>query len=145
MRGKGDGDGAGAGTDIQNSQCESGDARCEMRDVEWVRFFCYPVEDGFDEEFGFGAGDEGVGRDAEGEAEEFLLAGEVLQWFVSGAAGSEGAELREVLGGERIIDVREDEGAVSAEDVREQGFGVTRGNAGSGFGDGGAEGHRGRQ
>ena len=41
-------------------------------------FFCDEVEDSFDEEFGFGAGDEGIRCDAEGEAEEFLLAGEVL-------------------------------------------------------------------
>jgi hypothetical protein len=43
-------------------------------------------EDGFDEVFGFRARDEDGGRDAEGEAEEFLLAGDVLDGFVVQAA-----------------------------------------------------------
>jgi len=98
------------------------------------------VEDGFDELLGFGARDEGVSRDAEGEAEEFLLASEVLQRFMCGAAGGESVELREVFGGEWVVNVREDERAVALKDVREEGFGIARRDVRGGFGDGLAEG-----
>jgi hypothetical protein len=50
-----------------------------------------PVEDGFDEVLGLGAGDEDIGSDAEGEAEEFLRAGQVLKRLLRGAADDEGA------------------------------------------------------
>ena len=56
-------------------------------------------EDGFDEEFGFGAGDEDGGGDVEGQAVEFLLAGDVLDGFVGEAAGDEAFEGGSLLGG----------------------------------------------
>ena len=43
-------------------------------------------EDGFDEVFGFGAGNEDGGGDVEREAVELLLAGDVLDGFVGEAA-----------------------------------------------------------
>ena len=71
-------DGAGAGADVEHvgvAEVAGGD----------------PAENGFDEEFGLGAGDEGVGGDAEHEAEELLMAGDVLEGLFGGAAGDEGA------------------------------------------------------
>ena len=141
MFGESHGDGAGAGANVQNPKRRNGDARCEIRDAKSLRFFCYVVKHGLDEELGFGAGDESVGSDAEGEAIKFLLAGEVLERFVGGAASGECAELGEVIGRERVVDVGEDEGAIAAEDVGEKGFGVTDGDVSGGFGEGGAQGH----
>ena len=81
--GERDGDGAGAGADIGNMK---------MR----VGLGAGPVEDGFDEMLGLGAGDEDVGGDAEGEAEELLRASEVLERVLRGAAGNERAEGSEI-------------------------------------------------
>jgi len=108
-------------------------------------FFCDGVKNSLNEELGFGAGDESVRGDAEGEPVELLLAGEMLERRVRGAAGGECAELGEAFGGERVVDVGEDEGAVAAEDVREENFGVAKGDELGGFGDGRAERHRSRQ
>lgn len=99
------------------------------------------IEDGFDEELGFGARDERVWRDAQGEAEEFLLAGEVLERFMSGAASGEGAELGEVLYGERVVAVSEKPRAIAAEDVREEDFRIATGDGLRGFVDGVAKSH----
>jgi hypothetical protein len=126
--GDGDGDCAGAGAYV-------GDA--EM----WVRLLTRPVEDGFDEVFSFGARDEDVARHAEGEAEELLRAGEVLQRMLRGAAGGEVAEGIEVRRGEIVVGVSEEPGAVAVEDVGEQGLGVAAGDGGRGFKERVAEGH----
>ena len=56
--GEGEGDGSGAGADVEDAGMADGG-----------RPGGEPVEDGFDEELGFGAGDEGVAGDAEVEAE----------------------------------------------------------------------------
>jgi len=64
MLGQCEGDGSGAGADVENA--------------ERLWFVFGPGEDGFDEELGFGAGDEGVSGDMQRETVEFLLAGEVL-------------------------------------------------------------------
>ena len=61
---------------------------------------------------------------------------------MSGAASGEGAKLREVFGGEWIVDVGEDEGAVALKNVREESFGVAWSDVGGGFGDSGAESHK---
>jgi len=134
MHGERDRDGASAGADVEN-----------LKRMNGCGFFCDEVEDGFDEELGFGARDEGIRRDAEGDAEEFLLAGEMLQWFVGGAAGGENTELSEVFGGEWVVGMGEKPSAVSVEDVREESFGIACGDVGRGFGDGFAESHKGRQ
>jgi hypothetical protein len=123
-----DGDGSGAGANIENAKRVSGRG-----------FFCDEVEHGLDEPLGFGAGDEGVRRDAEGEAKEFLLAGEVLLRLVRGASRGESAELREVFGAERVIAVGEEEGAVALKYVREQRLGIAAGDALCVFVDGVAE------
>jgi hypothetical protein len=77
VSGDGDGDGSGAGADVGEAEREVG-----------VGFEV--GEDGLDEVFGFGARDENGRGDLEGEAEELLLAGNVLDGFVAKAAGDGG-------------------------------------------------------
>jgi hypothetical protein len=62
-------------------------------------------EDGFDEVFGFGAGDEDGGGDVEREAIEFLLAGDVLDGFVGEAASNEGFVGGGLAAGEGLVGV----------------------------------------
>ena len=62
-----DGDGSGAGADVDNPKGRGG--------IEFG-------EDGFDEVFGFGAGDEDGRCDVEREAVELLFAGDVLDGLV---------------------------------------------------------------
>ena len=81
--GERNGDGAGAGADIGNMK---------MR----VRLGAGPFENGFDEMLGLGTGDEDVGGDAEGEAEELLRASEVLKRVLGDAAGNQRAEGSEI-------------------------------------------------
>ena len=100
------------------------------------------VEDGFDEVLGLGARDEDVGCDAEGEAEELLRAGEVLERMLRGAAGDERAEGVEVSGGEVVVSMGEEPGAIAVEDVGEQGLGVAARDGCGGFEEGVAECHR---
>jgi hypothetical protein len=102
---------------------------------------CGVVEDGFDQELGFRAGDQGVGCDVEREAVELLNAGEVLQGFVGGAALGEGLELGVGVWGEGFVGVGHEPGAVAGEQMQDEGFGVAAGDAGGGLGDGFAEGH----
>lgn len=133
MGGEREGDGSGAGADIEDA--EGGAGRGEMRAA------ADPMEDGFDEELGFGAGDEGVAGDAEREAVELLGAGEVLERLFGGAAGGEGAEGGEQGGGQLGLGVGDEPGAVAEEDVGEEGLGVAADDVGGGFGDGFAESH----
>lgn len=86
-------------------------------------------EDGFDEVLGFGAGDEDGGSDAKGEAEELLLAGDVLDGFVGEAAGDGGVVGGLLLRCEDAVRVGVELGAVDAEGVEQKGEGV----AGGGF------------
>jgi hypothetical protein len=133
MGGEREGDGSGAGADVEDAE---GDAsRGE------VRAAVDPLEDGFDEELGFGAGDEGVTGDAEREAVKLLRAGEVLKRLLGGATGGEGAERREQGGGQVGFGVGDEPGAVAEEDVGEEGLGFAAGDAGGGFGEGFAESH----
>ena len=113
--GERDGDRAGAGADV-------GDVK--MR----VGLGAGEVEDGFDEMLGFGAWDEDFGGDAEGEAEELLRAGEVLERMLRGAAGDERAEGVEVRRGQVVVGVGEEPGTVAMQDVGEQGLGVAAGD-----------------
>jgi hypothetical protein len=73
----------------------------------------------------------------------------MLQGFMRGAAGGEGAEGFQIFGGEWIVAVGEEPCAVASEDVREQGFGITAsviaGELGGGFEKSGLKGHRSRQ
>jgi hypothetical protein len=127
MRGERERDGARAGANVENAQC--------------VGLCGGPGDGGFDEVFGFGARDEGVWRDAEGQAVELLLAGEVLQGFVRGAAVGEFVEALELGGGEFGIGVGEEPGAVAVEEVECEGFGVAAGDGVCGGGEGFAERH----
>ena len=103
--GERDGDGSGAGADVKDIE------RCGA-----IEFF----EDGFDEVLGLGAGDENGWSDAEGEAVEFLLAGDVLDWLVFEAASDEGV-VGGLLGGrEGAVGIGEEGGAGDVERVQEQ-------------------------
>jgi hypothetical protein len=131
MRGEGEGYGSGAGADVEYAER----GRCG-----WLRGD--GVEDGFDEELGFGAGDEGVGGDAEGEAVEVLYAGEVLERLVGGSAEDEGVEGCEVVRAELGAGVGEEPGAIVGEEVGEEGLGVAAGDVGGGLVEGFAESHK---
>src|ERR1039458_3360769 len=74
MVGQRDGDGSGAGAYVENLEVRGG--------VELG-------QDGFDEKFRFGAGNEDGGRDVERERIELLLAGNVLDGLVGEAAKDE--------------------------------------------------------
>jgi hypothetical protein len=102
------------------------------------------VEDGFDEELGFWAGNECVLGDAEVEAVELLHAGEVLDGFFGSAAGNVGAVGLVERGGEFGVGVGDEPGAVAEEEVGEEGLGLAAINGGGGFGEGFAESHKGR-
>ena len=130
--GDGDGDGAGAGADVEDARGAEGGAGGD------------PVQDGFDQELGFGAGDEGVAGDTEVEAVELLMAGEVLDGFFGGAAGDEGAVGAEEGGGELGVGVGDEPGAVAEEEMGEQSLGLAAVDGGGGFGEGFAESHEGR-
>ena len=129
MRGDGDGDGAGAGADVEYAGVAESGAGGD------------PVEDGFDEELGFGAGDEGVAGDTEVETVELLVAGEVLDGLFGGAARDEGAVGLEERGGELGFGVGEEPGAVAEEEMGEEGLGLAAIDGGGGFGEGVAESH----
>jgi len=132
LGGQGERDGAGAGADVEDvGIADSGTVG-------------KPAEDGFDEEFGLGAGDEGVGGDTEHEAEELLVAGDVLEGFLGGAAGDEGAVGFVQSGREFGVGVGDEPGAVAEEEMGEEGLGLAAIDAGGGFGEGFAEGHKGR-
>ena len=130
LGGECEGNGAGAGADVEDvGPAESGAGS-------------NPVENGFNEELGFGAGDEGVGGDAEVEAVELLVAGEVLDGFLGGAAGDEGAVGAKEGGGELGVGVGDEPGAVAEEEVCEEGLGLAAIDGGGGFGEGFAESHK---
>jgi len=108
-------------------------------------FFCDELEYGFDKALGFGARDESVFSDVEIEAEEFLLAGQMLQRFLRDATDGEGTESDEMFGGKRIVAVGDEPRAVAAKDVRKQGFGIAARDALRGFVNGIVESHTRRQ
>ena len=132
MGGESEGDGSGAGADVEDAGSGEGGTGGD------------PVEDGFDEELGLGARDEGVGGDAEVEAVELVGADEVLDGLFGAAAGDEGAEGGDDRGGKLVAGVRDEPGAVAEEDVREESVGFAARDLGGGFGEGFAEGHEGR-
>jgi hypothetical protein len=53
--------------------------------------------------------------------------------MLRGAAGDEGAEGVEVSGGEVVVSMGEEPGAIAVEDVGEQGLGVAARDGGGGF------------
>jgi len=130
LGGEGERDGAGARADVE----DVGVAEVVLGD---------PAEDGFNEELGFGAGDEGVGSDVEHKAEEFLVAGEVLDGFFGDTTGDEGGVDLVEIGREFGIGVGDEPGAVAEEDVGEEGLGLAAIDRGGGFGEGFAESHQG--
>ncbi len=134
--GEGERDGAGAGTDVENVGLAVGCAGGGLCGD--------PVEDGLYEELGFGAGDESVAGDAEVEAVELLLAGEVLDGLLGDAAGDEGAVGLMYVRGEFGVGVSDEPGAVAEEEMGEQSLGLATIDGGGGFGEGFAEGHKGR-
>jgi len=128
--GESESDSAGAGADVEYAGVAESGAGGE------------PVENGFDEELGFGAGDEGVAGDTEHEAEEFLVSGEVLDGFFGGATGDEGAVGLAEGGGEFGVGVGDKPGAVAEEEMGEEGLGLAAIDGGGGFDEGFAEGHK---
>jgi hypothetical protein len=103
------------------------------------------MQDGLDEELGFGAGDEGVAGDAEVEAVELLVSGEVLDGFFGGATGDERTIGMKEGGGELGFGVGDEPGAVAEEEMGEEGLGLAARDAVGGFGEGVAEGHKGSE
>jgi hypothetical protein len=135
MCGEGQRNGSGAGADVEDLE------RLVVRDA---------VQDGFDEVLGLGSRDEGRGGDFEVEAEELLLAGDVLERLVAEAAVEERLVGGALLGREGTVGMSEEGGAVDLEEMEEQEFGVARGllaevrtcgEQGGGVGEGLAEVH----
>lgn len=116
-------DGAGAGADIDEA-------------ASWRRVFDGP----FDHLLGLDARREDVGGDFEIETVEFAGAGEVDEGYVFGAAGNEGLEVGLLVGGERLVVVREHPGAVTAQGVRHEELGVEAGGANAASGEEGGGG-----
>lgn len=125
------GDGARTGADVENFE------RCFV-----IQF----AEDGFDQVFRVGAGDEDGRCDAEREAVELLLAGNVLDGFAGEAAGDCGCVGSLFGGGEGAVGVGVVGGAGQPRDVEQEGESVAvgvvaeiftsvelRGGAGEGF------------
>ena len=79
MRGKGNGDSTRSGANVRNSDGKK-DVLCGYG------LSRKPAEDAFNEELGFRARDKNVRSDLKGKTVELLLAGQVLQRFVGGAA-----------------------------------------------------------
>jgi len=123
-------DGAGAGADVEDVGIADSGTVGE------------PAENRFDQELGLGSRDKGVGSDAEHEAKELLVAGEVLDGFLGGASGNEGAVGFVESGGEFGVGVGDEPGAVAEEEMGEEGFGLAAIDGEGGFGEGFAEGHR---
>ncbi len=126
-----DGDGAGAGADVENAKC-GGPSTRSLRflardDGIILGRACEFGEDGFDEVFGLGAGDEDGGGDAEGERVELLLAGDVLDRLVLEAAGDGGFISLTIQRSESAIGIRMELCAGDAERVQQQGKRVPRG------------------
>jgi hypothetical protein len=69
---------------------------------------------------GLGAGDEDGGRDAQGQAEELLLAGDVLDGFIRKTTANEAVVCRLLLGRERAIRIGVELRAGDAERVQQQ-------------------------
>ena len=107
--GQGDGDCSGAGSDVQDS---------------WVVGPLEGVEDGFDQEFGFGAGDEDSGGDAEGEAVELLGAEDVLDGFEVEAPRYVALVQSLCVAVEFAVGVGDEGGAFDLEGVHEEHRGV---------------------
>ena len=137
LGGERESDGARAGADVQYAERDAGMEAVAVAGGD-------PVEDGFDEELGFGTGDERVAGDAEVQAVELLLAGEVLDRFLGGATGDEGAVGQEESGGEFGVGVGDEPGAVAEEEMGEERLGLAAIDGGGGFGEGFVESHKGR-
>jgi hypothetical protein len=88
------------------------------------------VQGGFDEVFGFGAGNEDVGCDAEGQAVELARAGDVLDGFAGEAALEESGVLDCGATAEGVCGVGEEPGAVFAGEMEQERFGVEAGAGG---------------
>ncbi len=82
------------------------------------------VQDGFDEEFGFGARDEDGRAYAEREAEELLCAEDVLDGLEAEAALDQALVSGLLVAGDGALGVREQGGAFDAEGVHQQQRGV---------------------
>ena len=142
MGGERDGDGSGAGADVGQTEAPV------VRKVDLLDV----MQDGFDEQFGFGARDERGGGDAERQAEELLHAGDVLDGLVGEAAGDCFVEGSVFDGSERARRVGIEGSAGERERVEEKELGVAAGGGGEvgvlvqaldGLDEGFAQSHRG--
>jgi len=84
----------------------------------------------FDDEFGFGAGNEDVVGELEVEAPELLAAGDERNRLAAGAPSDEGVEARREVFGGCAASVRQQAGPIPSERVTRQYFGVDRGGVG---------------
>ena len=132
--GEREGDGASAGADIEYVGGAVGGAGGGLG--------CNPMEDGLDEELGFGARDEGVAGDMEVEAVKLLLVGEVLDGLFGSPASDESAVGDVEVGGELGVGVGDEPSAVAEEDVGEERLGLAAIDGSGGFGEGFAKSHR---
>ena len=81
-----DGDASGASPDVGDVQAFAAE-RLLATGANFAEG--QPIERDFDDVFGFGAGNQDVGRDFEFESPEFLLAGQILRRFAGGAPRNE--------------------------------------------------------
>src|SRR5260370_20637873 len=115
--GESDGDAAGAGADV-------GDLEAFASEGLFAAGPAFAngeaVEGDFDDVFGFGAGNQDVGRYFKFEAPEFLLAGEVLRRFAVGTSRNQGEVSLGICAGDLLFGMRVEPGTVAAENVEEQ-------------------------
>ena len=89
-----------------------------------------PQQHGFDKMLGFGAWDQNGGRDAEVEAVELLVSGDVL--YTAGAAADHAAQFGSLLCRQLIFAVCREECAIAVESVHQQQLGVALVDEGGG-------------
>ena len=118
--GEGDGDAAGAGTDVGDDQAFAGE-HLFAGGVNFAK--SEAVESDFDQMFGFGPGNENVGRNFEPKAPKFLCAGKMLRGFARGSSAEQHREFLGVGYGDRFLGMRVKPGAIATEDVKKEKFG----------------------
>ena len=110
---EGDEKAAGAGAEVQDTK-----GRVPVRKEP---------ERGLHHGLGIGARDEGFVRETEGQPPEFGFAEEAGDGFAGQAAPPEGAELFNLVGGERLVGTGREVGGADAERAEDEKPGVERG------------------